>query len=136
MYAKEDLPDGDGRAPVLLLVQDGQADGAAGVDVWVEERARELAFGGFGRVVFREGQRQLVRSSLPRRSCFARHASRPGQEIERPVRCFDWLCKEAKRVVFPPLLLLLLQSIPAEAHCWTCAWRESVDSVERHDHGG
>lgn len=47
--AEQDLLDGDGRAPALLLVQDRQADGARGVDVWVEERRDELACWG-GRV--------------------------------------------------------------------------------------
>ena len=67
--AKENLLDGDGRAPVLLLVQDGEADlqheidavqpcarqgvkqkasinigayRATGVDIWVEERGHKL----------------------------------------------------------------------------------------------
>ena len=40
--AEEDLLDGDGGAPVLLLVEDGEADGARGVDVRVEQRRHEL----------------------------------------------------------------------------------------------
>ena len=43
--AEEDLLDGNCRAPVLLLVQDAQADGAGGVDVGVEERRHELHLG-------------------------------------------------------------------------------------------
>ncbi len=41
--AEEDLLDGDGRLPRLLLVQDRQADGAGWVDVRVEERGCEFA---------------------------------------------------------------------------------------------
>lgn len=31
-----DLFDGDGGPPVLVLLQDGQADGAGWVNIWVE----------------------------------------------------------------------------------------------------
>lgn len=44
LHAKQDLLDGDGRLPALLLVQDGQADCAGGVDVRVEERRDEFAW--------------------------------------------------------------------------------------------
>ena len=47
--AQQDLLDGDGGAPALVLVQDAQAHGAAGVDVRVEELFRQLALRGGGR---------------------------------------------------------------------------------------
>ena len=41
--SEEDLLDGDGGLPGLFLVEDREADGAGGVDVWVEEWRREFA---------------------------------------------------------------------------------------------
>lgn len=43
LHAQEDMLDRDGGFPRLLLVQDGQADGARRVDVGVEERGNEFA---------------------------------------------------------------------------------------------
>ena len=45
--AEEDLLDGDGRPPVLVLVEDGEADRAGGVHVGVEQRRHELHLKGF-----------------------------------------------------------------------------------------
>jgi hypothetical protein len=44
LNAQQDLFDRDGGLPALFFVQDGQADGAAGVDVGVEEGWDELAY--------------------------------------------------------------------------------------------
>lgn len=41
--AEQDLLDGNRRLPALLFIEDGQAHGAGWVDIWVEERRRELA---------------------------------------------------------------------------------------------
>jgi hypothetical protein len=41
---EQNLPDGDGGLPAFFLVQDGQADGAGRVDVWVEERRGEFTW--------------------------------------------------------------------------------------------
>lgn len=42
--AQQYLFDCDCRLPALLFVQDGEADGARGVDVWVKERWNEFAW--------------------------------------------------------------------------------------------
>jgi len=39
----EELLDGDGGLPTLLLVENAEADGAGRIDVWVEERRDESA---------------------------------------------------------------------------------------------
>lgn len=49
--AEQDLLDGDGGLPALFFVEDGEADGARGVDVWVEERGGEFALWGLGWVL-------------------------------------------------------------------------------------
>ena len=49
--AEEQLLDSNSWAPVLLLVEDGEADRAGGVNVGVEEGGVELALGGLGRVL-------------------------------------------------------------------------------------
>lgn len=50
--AEQDLLDGDGGLPALFFVEDGEADGARGVDVWVEERGGEFALWGLGWVLY------------------------------------------------------------------------------------
>jgi hypothetical protein len=42
--SEENLLDGDSRLPCIFFVQDGQADGAGGVNVGVEERWDEFAY--------------------------------------------------------------------------------------------
>lgn len=41
--SEQEFPDGDGRLPRLVLVEDREADGARGVYVRVEERRDEFA---------------------------------------------------------------------------------------------
>ena len=43
MDAQQDLFDVDGGLPAFFFVEDGEADGARGVDVWVEEGWDEFA---------------------------------------------------------------------------------------------
>lgn len=64
--AEQDLLDGDGRAPVLLLVQQRQTDRPGRVHVRVEQRRLELALGRAGRVVVLEDHPELVQATLPR----------------------------------------------------------------------
>ena len=53
LHAEQDLFDGDGWLPSLLLVQDGEADGAGWVDVWMEEWWDELALRWLGWILCR-----------------------------------------------------------------------------------
>jgi hypothetical protein len=43
LNAEKDLFDGDGGFPAFFFVEDGEADCAGGVDVWVEEGWDEFA---------------------------------------------------------------------------------------------
>ena len=53
--------------PVILSVEDAEADGAGGVDVGVEDDGREFDDRGFARVVVAEGDRYLVQTARPAR---------------------------------------------------------------------
>ena len=53
LHAEQDLLDGNGRLPSLLLVQDREADGPGWVDVRMEERWDELALWWLGGVFCR-----------------------------------------------------------------------------------
>ena len=64
--AEEDLLDGDGGPPVLLLVQDGEADRPRGIHVGVEQWGHELDLGWSGGEVVLEDDLAFVQSSLPR----------------------------------------------------------------------
>ena len=44
--SEQDLLDGDAALPVLLFVQNAQANCAGGVDIWVREEGLELALWG------------------------------------------------------------------------------------------
>mmetsp|Transcript_34846 Transcript_34846/g.93046 ORF Transcript_34846/g.93046 Transcript_34846/m.93046 type:complete len:208 (-) Transcript_34846:4-627(-) len=67
--AEQNLPDGDGRLPIFILIQDAQAHRSRRVDVGVEERVlphgHELALRWLARVVLRELHGQSVGGALP-----------------------------------------------------------------------
>jgi hypothetical protein len=58
LNAQQNLLDRDRGLPAFFFVQNAEADGAGGVDVWVEERRRELALWWFRRVLCR-GEQQV-----------------------------------------------------------------------------
>lgn len=64
--AEQDLFDCDRGAPVLLLVQQRQADGAGGIHVGMEQWRLELAFGRACGVVVFEDHPQFIQAALPR----------------------------------------------------------------------
>jgi hypothetical protein len=53
--------------PVILGVEDAEADGAGGVDIGVENDGREFDDRGFARVVVAERDRYLVQTARPAR---------------------------------------------------------------------
>jgi hypothetical protein len=71
LNAQQDLLDGDGGLPALILVQDGQADSAGGVDVGVEERGREFALWRLRGVLCRGVSRALLRMTFASERCGA-----------------------------------------------------------------
>lgn len=63
--AQKDLFDGNRRTPILLLVQEGEADGAGGVDVGMKEWWLEFALGWTrGEVIF-EDHSEPKQATLP-----------------------------------------------------------------------
>lgn len=122
--AKQNLLDGDGGLPSLLLVQNRQADGATGVDVRVEQRGREFAcrwvsrgcsgrstgvssrltLRRLGRVLLRENQRQLVKTALPESLFLAGNTTLPFLEVEYAIGSALGLGKESERMIFAPEL--------------------------------
>lgn len=67
--AEQDLFDGDRRAPVLVLVEQRQANGARWIHVRVEQRRLEFALGRTRRVVVLEDHAQLVQTTFPWSLC-------------------------------------------------------------------
>ncbi len=65
LNAQQHLPDAERGAPVLMLVQNRQTDGARGKDVRVEERRHEAASRRHRRVLRREEHLQLVEAACP-----------------------------------------------------------------------
>ena len=63
--AEEDLLDGDGGPPVLLLVQDAETHCARWVDIGVEQWWHELHLGWCGGEVILEDDLTLVESTFP-----------------------------------------------------------------------
>lgn len=92
--AEDDLLDGDCGAPVLLLVQDGQADRPRGVDVGVEEPRGELALGGPGGELLRELEGEGVHAALPDGALRAGDAAVPEENVGCPVGVDARPCKE------------------------------------------
>ena len=63
--AQQDLLDGDGGLPALVLVQDAETHSARGEDVGVEERWRKLALRRLAWVFFGEDHAKLVEAAFP-----------------------------------------------------------------------
>jgi len=107
--AEENLLDSDSRAPVLLLVQDGQAHRAAGVDIWVEERGHKLDLGWSGGEIILEDDLTLVESPLPGCSLLPRDAILPEHQVHGAICILHWPSDETKGVILPPAFSLLRQ---------------------------
>lgn len=124
LNAEKDLLHSDGGLPSLLLVQDRQADGAAGVDVRVKQRRREFActkilnilqyvgkegrcrltLWGLGRVLLGEDHDQLEKTALPDGLLLPRDATLPLLDIEDTGGRAFGFCEEPEWVVFAPEL--------------------------------
>jgi len=99
---EEQLLDGDAGLPALVLRQYAEADGAAGVDVGVEDDWRELTLGRLVRVLVAELHRQLEAPSLPQRLGLARYDALPEHDVLCAISAASRLGHEAMRVVLPP----------------------------------
>lgn len=75
--AQQDLLDGDEGLPVLLLVEDGQAHCAGGVDIGMGQDRLEYTFGGSNWIVVGEVHVQHVGALLPDGACRARYLADP-----------------------------------------------------------
>lgn len=101
-----DLFDGDGGLPSFVFVEDGETDGARGVDIRMEQRRikfachalthtnkrtrkaglKGLTFGGPCWILVWEQEPELVHAILPRSPRLARNPRLPLHQIQRPVR--------------------------------------------------
>ena len=108
--AEEDLLDRDGRPPILLLVQEGQADRARGVDVRVEQWWHELHLGRGGRVVILEDHLALVESAVPGGVLLARDPVFPNHQVQGAVGVLHGPGDEAEGMVLPPGFPLLAET--------------------------
>ncbi|GET85473.1 ubiquitin-conjugating enzyme e2, putative [Leishmania tarentolae] len=82
LYSQQNLLDGDVRAPVLLLVKDREADGAARIHIRVKEDRREHALGRLCRVVLCEVEAETKLAALPRRAGLPRDARLPVKQVQ------------------------------------------------------
>merc|ERR1719422_1768476 len=107
LNAEENLLDSDGRAPVLLLIEDGEAHRAAWVDIGVEERGHKLDLGRSGGEIVLEDDLALVEPSLPRGSLLARDAVLPEHKVHGAICILHWPGNESKGMILPPAFSLL-----------------------------
>lgn len=104
LNAEENVFDCNRRLPSLVLVEDAQADRAAGVDVRMEECRGEFAFRRLGRVLVREGDCELEEPPVPDCAGLAGDAALPELEVKDAGRGgFGGFGVEAEGVVFAPL---------------------------------
>lgn len=113
----EQLRNGERWTPVLIFVQYAEADRATGIDVRMEQNRSEFAFWRLVGVVFRELHHQLIDSTLPWRAFLPRNLTLPFEQIltlsiGRSYR----LGRKTKRMLFPPILTLLHQSLLRDIH--------------------
>ena len=108
--AEKQLFDGDGRPPILLLVQEREADRTRRIYIGVEKRWRKLHFGRSRGVVVLEDHLAPVHAPVPRRGLLAGNPVLPKHEIHGAVRILGGPGNEPEGVVFAPILALLGQS--------------------------
>lgn len=114
MDTKENLLESDGRFPSLFLVEDRKADGARRVDIGVEQRRDEFALGGLRGIFIWKSDVQLELAALPDCVFLARNSTLPDLHVQHTLGVLLGFGPEAERVVFPPLLSLLNQTVLAE----------------------
>lgn len=107
LNAEEHLLDGDRGPPPLLLVEDGEADGAGGVDVGMEQGRDELALGRLGWVLLGELEGDLVNATGPVGVLLPGDAGLPLHEVGRAVPLGFRPGVEAEGVIPAPVFALL-----------------------------
>lgn len=100
--AHQDLLDRDGGAPVLLIIEEGEAHRAGGVDVGVKQRGLKLALGGRGGVVILEDHAQPVQTTVPGGIFLARDSAFPVHQVEGAIGILCGSSDETKWMIFPP----------------------------------
>lgn len=100
--SEQNLFDGDGRAPVLLFVQQRQTNGPGRVHVRMEQWRFELALGRTGRVVILEDHPQLVQTAFPWSSLLSRNSTFPRHKIQCSIGVLDWTSNKSKGMIFTP----------------------------------
>jgi len=107
LNANQELLDGNGRSPILILVQQTQTHCARGVHVGVKQRWTELDFGWSGGEVFLENHVAFIKAAFPRSGLLARNGKLPLHQVQGAVWVLGGAGDESKGVVLTPLLPLL-----------------------------
>ena len=97
--------------PILLVVEDGQANGSGGVDVGVGQNGTEGAFGGSNWVVVREIHNEVVDSTKPWAVFGSWNLAIPFQKILGSISVSHRFGNKTKRMISSPFLSLFFQSI-------------------------
>jgi len=105
--ADQELFDGDGRPPILVLVQETQADGSGWINVGVEQRRAELDLGRGGWEVLFENHVAFVEAAFPRSPLLSGNGKLPLHQVQGAVGVLGWAGDESEGVIFTPLLSLL-----------------------------
>ena len=115
--AHQQLRNGERWTPVFIFVEDAEADRATRVDVGMEQNRRAFAFGWLVREILRELHHQLIDSTLPWRAFLPRNLTLPFEQIlTLSISRSDRLGRKPKRMLFPPILPLLHQSLLRDIH--------------------
>lgn len=109
LNAEQNLFDRNRGAPVFLLVQNRQTDGARGKDVRMEEGRIEATLGRHRGIVVLEEDLHVVQATLPQGACLARNGTVPLLQIECAILLSSGLGHESKGMVFAPVFALLRQ---------------------------
>jgi len=105
--ADQELLDGDCWPPVLILVQQAEANCSRRVDVGVKQWGTKLDLGRGGGKVLLENHVALVKAAFPRSRLLSRNSKLPLHQVQCAVRVLGGTGDESEGVVLTPLLPLL-----------------------------
>ena len=120
LNAQQNLLNRNSRSPVLLLVQNAQANRPRRVNIRVEQRRVKLAFRRRRRVVVFKSHLQAVVAASPRRVLAPGDQAVPGEEVHGAVGVLGGAGHEGEGVVFAPGLALFGEAVGRDSgHVWS-----------------
>lgn len=115
LYTKQDLFYGDGWPPILILFQNGKAHRARGIHVGMKKWRLKLAFWRWWGIIIFEKHPDLIQAAFPCSPFLSRNGTIPVHQVHRVIWIFHGDSYKTKRMVFPPRLPFLRQSVRSDA---------------------